>query len=72
MTKESKTVSTIRRRKGKELALALQKIKEENVPLPPAPVIASDSEIQAAEAEEKCHMYDVSYQTMLLLKYFDA
>ena len=60
MTKESKTMSTIRRRKGKEVALALQKIKEENAPPPADTVIASDSEIQAAEAEDKCYMFDVS------------
>ncbi|GFN97261.1 mannosyltransferase [Plakobranchus ocellatus] len=58
MTKESKTVSTIRRRKGKEVALALQKIKEENVSSQPPTVIASDSEIHAADVEDKCYMFD--------------
>ena len=40
MTKDSKTLSTIRRRKGKEVAVALQKLREEN-PKAQVPVMAS-------------------------------
>ncbi|XP_012947012.1 GPI mannosyltransferase 3 [Aplysia californica] len=54
MTKESKTMSTIRRRKGKQVAIALQKIREEN----PKPVVASEAEIAAAEVEDHCYMFD--------------
>lgn len=54
MTKDSKTVSTIRRRKGKQVALALQKIKEENPKLSPF----SEKEVSSAEIEDKCYLFD--------------
>ena len=54
MTKDSKTMSTIRRRKGKQFALALQKLREDS----PKPVVASEAEVAAAEKEDDCYMFD--------------
>ncbi|CAL1542889.1 unnamed protein product [Lymnaea stagnalis] len=54
MTKDSKTVSTIRRRKGKQVALALQKIKDEN----PKKSIKTEEQVAAIEIEEKCYLFD--------------